>query len=81
MAPIKLILVTGESGQQGGAVARSLLRQGQRVRVLTRNPVRFLLVSGPLHKSIARYGPFVMNTKEEIEETLLELSRETFVTT
>jgi uncharacterized protein YbjT (DUF2867 family) len=34
------ILVTGATGQQGGAVARSLLRQGQKIRVLTRNPVK-----------------------------------------
>lgn len=34
----KLFLVTGATGQQGGAVAQSLLRQGQKVRVLTRNP-------------------------------------------
>ena len=32
------ILVTGATGQQGSAVARSLLRQGQKVRVLTRHP-------------------------------------------
>jgi redox-sensitive bicupin YhaK (pirin superfamily) len=45
-------------------------------------PVRFLLVSGqPLHEPIARYGPFVMNTEEEIEQTLLELRQGTFVTT
>lgn len=34
------ILVTGATGQQGGAVARSLLRQDQKIRVLTRNPVK-----------------------------------------
>ncbi|MFQ5656175.1 MAG: NmrA/HSCARG family protein [Candidatus Methylomirabilales bacterium] len=34
----KIIAVTGATGQQGGAVARSLLRQGQKVRALTRNP-------------------------------------------
>ena len=33
----KLILVTGATGQQGGAVAKSLLQKGQRIRVLTRN--------------------------------------------
>ena len=38
MALTKPILVTGATGQQGGAVANSLLRQGQKVRVLTRNP-------------------------------------------
>ena len=34
----QLILVTGATGQQGGAVARELLRRGHRVRALTRNP-------------------------------------------
>lgn len=44
--------------------------------------VWFLLVSGkPLGEPIARYGPFVMNTEEEIEQTLLELREGTFVTT
>ena len=32
------ILVTGATGQQGGAVARALLGKGQRVRVMTRHP-------------------------------------------
>jgi redox-sensitive bicupin YhaK (pirin superfamily) len=42
--------------------------------------VRFLLVSGkPLGEPIARYGPFVMNTKEEIEQALADLRRGTFV--
>src|SRR5215217_3745854 len=36
--PSKPILVTGATGQQGGAVARALLAQGQKVRVMTRNP-------------------------------------------
>src|SRR6185436_11538096 len=40
MDQTKLILVTGATGQQGGAVARSLLRQGQKVRALTRNPAK-----------------------------------------
>ena len=34
----KPILVTGATGQQGGAVARALLVKGQKVRVMTRNP-------------------------------------------
>jgi hypothetical protein len=44
------------------------------------SPVRFLLVSGaPLGEPIARYGPFVMNTRAEIEQALRDLRDETFV--
>ena len=44
------------------------------------NGVRFLLVSGqPLKEPIARYGPFVMNTREEIQEALQDLQNGTFV--
>ena len=42
--------------------------------------VRFLLVSGkPLNEPIARYGPFVMNTQEEIQQALDDLRKGTFV--
>ena len=60
-----------------------VLGDGDYVQVATdETPVRFLLVSGkPLHEPIARYGPFVMNTDEEIEQTLRELQQGTFVTT
>jgi uncharacterized protein YbjT (DUF2867 family) len=34
----KLILVTGATGQQGGAVARALLNDGQKIRIITRHP-------------------------------------------
>lgn len=43
-------------------------------------PVRFLLVSGkPLYEPIARYGPFVMNTAQEIQQALQDLRNGTFV--
>jgi redox-sensitive bicupin YhaK (pirin superfamily) len=42
--------------------------------------MRFLLVSGkPLNEPIARYGPFVMNTQEEIEQALEDLRNGTFI--
>ena len=34
----RLVLVTGATGQQGGAVARNLLERGFGVRALTRDP-------------------------------------------
>jgi len=54
---------------------------GDQVRVRTYDrPVRFLLVSGaPLGEPIARYGPFVMNTREEIEQALDDLRTGSFI--
>jgi redox-sensitive bicupin YhaK (pirin superfamily) len=57
--------------------------EGDLVRVRTgERPARFLLIAGkPLNEPVARYGPFVMNTREEIEQALEDLRRGTFVTT
>ena len=38
MSTKRSILVTGATGQQGGAVARALLSRGHRVKALTRKP-------------------------------------------
>jgi redox-sensitive bicupin YhaK (pirin superfamily) len=53
---------------------------GDQIEVRAReDAVRFLLVAGrPLREPIVRYGPFVMNTKAEIEQTLRELQQGTF---
>ena len=59
----------------------AILSDGDGVTVTAdKNPVRFLLVAGkPLNEPVARYGPFVMNTKEEIQQALDDLRRGTFV--
>jgi quercetin 2,3-dioxygenase len=37
------------------------------------NGARFILVAGkPLHEPIVQYGPFVMNTREEIEQAMAD---------
>ena len=76
----------GSDNEDGTTISHPkllVLGDGDFVRIVTdETPVRFLLVSGkPLHEPIARYGPFVMNTEEEIEQTLRELQQGTFVTT
>ena len=54
---------------------------GDHINVQTTDQsVRFLLISGkPLHEPIARWGPFVMNTQEEIQQALDDLRNGTFV--
>ena len=54
---------------------------GDLVKILTGDePVRLLLISAkPLNEPIARYGPFVMNTKDEIEQALADLKAGTFI--
>jgi redox-sensitive bicupin YhaK (pirin superfamily) len=54
--------------------------EGEEIQIAaTDSPARLLLVSGaPLNEPIARYGPFVMNTRAEIEATVRELQNGTF---
>jgi redox-sensitive bicupin YhaK (pirin superfamily) len=58
-----------------------VLSPGDFLEVTTKeSPARFLLVSGkPLGEPVARYGPFVMNTREEIEQALRDLRQGNFV--
>jgi redox-sensitive bicupin YhaK (pirin superfamily) len=41
---------------------------------------RFLLVSGkPINESVVQYGPFVMNSREEIDEAMHDYQSNNFV--
>lgn len=64
-----------------GAVRMLIFGGGDHIRVQTENShVRFMLISGkPIKEPIAPYGPFVMNTREEIQQTLAELRNGTFI--
>ncbi|MFO1519544.1 MAG: pirin family protein [bacterium] len=70
-----------EKGTPISQLALAVLGDGDFLKVTAgKSDLRFLLVSGkPLHEPVARYGPFVMNTEEEIEETLKDLERGTFI--
>ena len=67
-------------GKTVSATRLILLDKGQEISIKTNErDARFLLVAGkPLHEPIARHGPFVMNTQEEIRQTLKELRAGTF---
>ncbi len=80
--------VAGDFGYRGDldgqlVAARRLVifSDGDEVRVHTGSgSVRFLLVSGaPLGEPIARYGPFVMNAREELALALSDLQQDSFI--
>ena len=51
----------------------ALLDAGDQLTVTADEKARFILVAGrPLNEPIARYGPFVMNTEDEIRQALLD---------
>lgn len=42
--------------------------------------VRFIVISGkPIHEPIVRYGPFVMNTREQIDQAMQDFQSNNFV--
>ena len=57
-----------------------LLNKGQKLKVSSLTKGKFLLISGkPIGEPIARGGPFVMNTKEEILKAVQDYHNGTFV--
>jgi redox-sensitive bicupin YhaK (pirin superfamily) len=75
----------GDDGQALRRRTAGLLSDGASLRVKAGGAeARFLLLAGkPLNEPIVQYGPFVMNTREEIEQAVhdyqsgkLTLSRE-----
>ena len=57
-----------------------LLTKGEKLKVTALTEAKFLLISGkPIGEQIARGGPFVMNTKQEILEAIDDYHNGTFV--
>jgi quercetin 2,3-dioxygenase len=69
------------SGDTIEAVKLLKFADGDHIHIKTENmPVRFMLIAGePFKEPIVPYGPFVMNTLDEIKETLQELRNGTFI--
>lgn len=75
---VLLYLFEGELRMDGETLAATrmlVLGEGEAVEIHSGAVTgRFLFIAGkPLREPIARYGPFVMNTREEIQRTLQEL--------
>ncbi len=68
-------------GQNVGAVNMVIYEDGEQIIVQTNkdHSVRFMLIAGAqIKEAIVPYGPFVMNTEEEIRQTFLDLRSGTF---
>lgn len=67
-------------GQAVSAVNLVVMGDGERLHVRTGESMRFMLMAGaPFGESIVPYGPFVMNTQQEIQQALADLRNGTFV--
>jgi len=73
------------AGEFGNEVVESVSMvvfndDGGHIEVKTETGARFMLIAGaPFKEPIVPYGPFVMNTVEEIQQTIAELRNGTFI--
>ena len=81
-----IYLIDGEIkvGKQSHDLAKNstliILSKGKNLKVSSLTKAKFLLISGkPIGEPIARGGPFVMNTKEEILKAVQDYHNGTFV--
>ena len=74
-----LYVFAGEVSVEGKNVKDgklALLSNGQRVNIESQSGAEFLILAGPeIGEPIARYGPFVMNTREEILQAIDDYQR------
>jgi len=73
----------GVNSEQNPLSAQSagVLSAGDSVRITANaEPVRFILLAGkPLNEPVVQHGPFVMNTREEIEQAIRDYKNGTLV--
>ena len=81
-----IYLIEGEikiGNQQHQKIENSkliLLEKGDKLKVYGLTDAKFLLIAGkPIGEQIARGGPFVMNTKQEILQAVEDYHKGTFV--
>ena len=57
----------------------ALLSEGENFEIKSEAASELLILAGPeINEPIARYGPFVMNTREEINQAFLDYQNGTF---
>ncbi len=78
-----ILLIEGEATLNGESVAQDhfalFKNTGTEISIAAKEDVTILVLSGePIHEPIAAYGPFLMNTKEEIIQAYDDLNRGMF---
>ncbi|HZX79352.1 MAG TPA: pirin family protein [Lysobacter sp.] len=64
---------TAEVGGQPVEARQLGVLEGEQVALRATSPARVLLVAGrPLREPVARYGPFVMNTREQLQQAFAD---------
>ncbi|WP_051978255.1 pirin family protein [Edaphobacter aggregans] len=68
------VTVNGSAKLSGEAKIATLGREGEAVTIEAKEDSQLVLLSGePINEPIASYGPFVMNTREEIMQAVTDL--------
>jgi len=70
MSPITHGITASQQVRDGDL---AILSDGTQAQIYSEKGAEFLILAGPeLNEPIERYGPFVMNTKEEINQAFLD---------
>jgi hypothetical protein len=65
------VLLNGKDSLQGEAQIAPLSEEGNSVTLEAKAETQLLILSGePIHEPVASYGPFVMNTREELGQAV-----------
>ena len=69
----ELVISSDHNGDILSAEQLAVLCDGDQLNLHAKQASRFLLIAGkPFNEPVARYGPFVMNTEEEIKQAFID---------